>query len=101
MVCYNEPLKVWSRSTALAALGGPFGMLGGISTLLLLVLVSKMIAKHGISRIVTGVIKGLIAKEESQESIQNKIRRIPQWIISSKLCDEIQQVINQNTKILT
>jgi len=53
---------------ALAALGGPFGMMGGIAVLGLLVLISRAIAEYGVetvaNRVIDGLIKQRMAKEE-------------------------------------
>lgn len=62
---------------SLALLGGPFGMLGGIGTLCLLVLISDGITKYGFENIYKSVIKGLLQKGESKKSIFNKIEKYP------------------------
>ena len=64
-------------TTALAALGGPVGMLGGIAALGILGLISEAIAKYGVDAIYKGVIKELYKRGESDESIKAKIEKYP------------------------
>ena len=54
-------------TTALAALGGPAGMLGGIAVLILLALISRGLAKWGLERIAKAVMQKLIEKGETKE----------------------------------
>jgi len=70
-------------TTALAALGGPLGMLGGIGLLVLLTLVSRGLAKWGLERIAKAVLNKLIEKSETKESITRKIDAY--WFISKEL----------------
>jgi ABC-type multidrug transport system fused ATPase/permease subunit len=84
-------------TTALAALGGPLGMVGGIAVLLLLVLVSKALASYGLPRMAQAVVRGLIAKGESPESIRKKLDSIPKWVIAAELRTKIDQTLNENT----
>lgn len=63
-------------TTALSSIG-PFGIIGGISTLLLTALLSEGIAKYGMSAIFGGVVKELYKKGETKESILNKIEKYP------------------------
>jgi hypothetical protein len=43
--------------TALALLGGPLGMMGGIAVLVLSVLVSKVLAEYGFEKVFVAVLK--------------------------------------------
>ncbi len=64
--------------SALATLGGPLGMLGGIALLLLLVLISDGLAKYGFEKIFKGVVQGLRDKKGlSQKEILDKIESYP------------------------
>jgi hypothetical protein len=64
--------------SALATLGGSLGMLGGIGLLLLLVLLSNGLAKHGFEKIFKGVVQGLRDKKGlSQKEILDKIESYP------------------------
>jgi hypothetical protein len=58
---------------ALAMLGGPLGMLGGIAALGILVLISNGLTKYGFDRIFQAVVKKLIEKGETKKSILEKI----------------------------
>ncbi|MGA2915100.1 MAG: hypothetical protein ABSE89_03645 [Sedimentisphaerales bacterium] len=60
-------------TTALAALGGPLGMLGGIALLILLSMIARGISKWGFERIAKAVIRELIKRGESKETISKKI----------------------------
>lgn len=66
---------------ALAALG-PGGMIGGIITLGLLGLLAHELAEHGVDAIFSAVLKSLLEKGESKESILRKVNKYP---ISQKL----------------
>jgi hypothetical protein len=71
-------------TTALAALGGPFGMLGGIAALIALGLASKALAEYGFRKLAQAVVRGLIAKGESKESIFLTLNSIPRWILPNE-----------------
>ena len=64
-------------TTALAALGGPLGMLGGIAVLGILALISWAIAEFGFEKIVLAVIKELKRKGRNREDILKEIERYP------------------------
>lgn len=80
-------------TSALAALGGPFGMLGGIGVLLSLVIVSKALTQFGLPKMAEAVIRGLMAKGESAESIRKKINSIPKWVVTDDLRAKILEVL--------
>lgn len=63
--------------TALAVLGGPLGMLGGIAALGILALVADAIAEYGLEKIFGAVVIGLIAKGHSRQQIRQKIESYP------------------------
>ncbi len=62
-------------TAALALLGGPLGMLGGIGVLILLALVGKSITKYGFETVLKSTIGKLKekghSKEEAKQSINN------------------------------
>lgn len=62
---------------ALAALGGPFGMLGGVALLGTMTLVSDAIAKHGLDEIFRRVVDGLREKGHSKREIREKVSSYP------------------------
>lgn len=64
-------------TTALAALGGPFGMFGGISALLLVSVIAKAISEFGVDAIFQAVVAQLLKQGETQKSILEKIRHYP------------------------
>jgi len=62
---------------ALAVLGGPLGMIGGIALLGVLVLIANGIATYGFERIYKAVIAGLVEKGFSKVDIAEKIKSYP------------------------
>ena len=81
-------------TTALAALGGPLGMLGGIAVLGLLVLISSGLSKYGFDKIYEAVVKKLYEKGETKESILEKIKNYP---ISKDLKRKLKEVIESRS----
>jgi hypothetical protein len=64
-------------TTALAFLGGPLGMLGGITVLALFVPISRALSKYGLEKLFARTIRGLLAKGLSREEIVQKIESYP------------------------
>lgn len=64
-------------TTALALLGGPFGMLGGIAVLGILGLISKGLAEYGFERVFTEIVEELNAKGKSKADIASEIESYP------------------------
>ena len=62
---------------ALAVLGGPFGMLGGIGLLGVVLLISKALAEYGLERILRRVLAGLKQKGHSKAAILKAISSYP------------------------
>lgn len=60
-------------TTALSTLGGPLGMIGGLTLLGYMVLVSHGISEYGFKVLFSKVIKSLIKNGETKESILFKI----------------------------
>lgn len=81
-------------TVALSTLGGPFGMLGGIASLLLLALIGKALTRYGFARVVRLVIEGLVAKGHSVSSIRQRIVLIPGWVISTELRSKANQTLD-------
>ena len=76
---------------ALAALGGPLGMMGGLTVLGLLVLISQAITKYGVETLAKRVIQGLMEKGTSKEEIIKKIDSY--WFLSSSLKRKMKDVV--------
>lgn len=76
--------------TALATLGGPLGMLGGIGALVLMGIVCNAIGKYGFDAIFLAVLKGLMAKGTTKAEIRRKIDTYP---ISNGLKQKIKRQI--------
>jgi hypothetical protein len=64
-------------TVALAALGGPLGMLGGIAVLGLLVVLSNALAEYGFEAVFNGVISELVKKGKTKEHILAEIEKYP------------------------
>ncbi len=62
---------------ALAMLGGPFGMMGGVLVLGLLVLISHAIADYGFETVFLRVLRGLRAKGYTKAQILKTIEAYP------------------------
>jgi len=80
-------------TAALAALGGTFGMLGGIAVLGLLVLISDGLTKFGFERIYKSVIKELLKKGETKESLMKKVKKYP---ISKNLKLKLKELLENS-----
>ncbi|MDE0038268.1 MAG: hypothetical protein OXU77_12055 [Gammaproteobacteria bacterium] len=70
-------------TTALAALGGPFGMLGGIGLLLLLGLISRALSQIGFEGLFKAVLNRLRAKGHTLEEIAEVVDGY--WFVSAQL----------------
>lgn len=79
-------------TAGLASLGGPFGMLGGIAALGLLVVISKGVGKFGFKAVFEGVLLNLYKKRHSKEEIISKINK---YKISTKMKQALIKYINQ------
>ena len=77
-------------TTALAMLGGPFGMLGGIAVLGILSMISQGIAEYGFEALLEATISGLQAKGKTTAQIEKEINSYP---ISKELKLKIQEYL--------
>ncbi len=64
-------------TTALAALGGPLGMLGGIALLIVLALISKGLTDYGFEELFKAVVARLRANGMSNAEIRTKVASYP------------------------
>jgi hypothetical protein len=64
-------------TTALAALGGPVGMLGGVALLGVLGLISYGISQYGFEKIVIAVIKQLRKQGRKKEDVIRQVQSYP------------------------
>jgi uncharacterized membrane protein len=64
-------------TTALATLGGPFGMIGGIAMLGVLVIVSDGIAKYGFEKLLKASINEMEKRGTSSTDIIRKVQSYP------------------------
>jgi hypothetical protein len=78
---------------ALAMLGGPFGILGGIGVLGIVALLSDAIAQYGIQAIFKEVLKGLLASGYSEQEIRQAIASYP---ITSGLRSELNKCLDNS-----
>jgi hypothetical protein len=62
---------------ALALLGGPFGMLGGLGVLVTMGLVGDAVASYGLEKIFAAVVAGLKEAGHSKAEIRRTIRGYP------------------------
>lgn len=80
-------------TAALAALGGPFGMAGGLITLGLIVIISSAIAKYGVEALSRAVVLRLIEKGANKKELLAKIDKFP--LISNALRRMLRDCINE------
>ena len=79
-------------TAALCAIG-PFGMIGGIATLGLIGLISQAISEYGFEKIFVQVVKELVKKGETKESILLKINS---YKISKSLKLKLKEKLEEN-----
>jgi hypothetical protein len=79
-------------TTTLCAIG-PFGMIGGIATLGLIGLISQAISEYGFEKIFVQVVKELVKKGETKESILTKINS---YKISKSLKLKLKEEFEEN-----
>jgi hypothetical protein len=77
-------------TTALAALGGPGGMLGGIGVLAMFVPISRARSKYGLEKLFARTISGFQAKGIPKDEIVQKIEGYP---ISRELKVKLQKLV--------
>ena len=79
-------------TTALSAMGGPLGMVGGVAALGLLGYISNAITKYGFTAVYKGVIKELVEEEGmTEDEIIDKIDGYP---ISSNLKMKLKNLVS-------
>lgn len=83
-------------TTALAALGGPLGILGGITVLGILGLISKGIAEYGFEKVYFSVLLKIKDKEMlTEEEIIKRIRKYPiSKVMKLKIINRIETLKN-------
>jgi uncharacterized membrane protein len=64
-------------TTALAMLGGPFGMIGGIAVLGILALISKGLSTFGFEAVFRATVEELRKKGKSKTDIEREIESYP------------------------
>jgi len=79
--------------TALATLGGPAGMLGGLVVLGILVLISNALAKYGFRKIFEASVRKFEEKGMSREEIIKKVEAYP---ISKELKLRIKNLLSSS-----
>ena len=62
---------------ALAVLGGPLGMMGGIAVLGLLTLISDALARYGLDALAKAVVEGLKKNGTPRAEIRRKVESAP------------------------
>lgn len=77
---------------ALAALGGPVGMIGGIIVLGLLVLIAQAIAEYGAEAIFVRVVRGLKEKGHTKAEV---LKKIDSYLISLSLKLKLREYVEK------
>ncbi|MDE0038100.1 MAG: hypothetical protein OXU77_11175 [Gammaproteobacteria bacterium] len=78
-------------TTALAVLGGPMGMLGGITLLGVLALIAKALAEFGFEALFRAVLNRLRARGLSITQIEEVVAGY--WFVSSVLRDKLRSYL--------
>lgn len=81
-------------TTALATLGGPLGMLGGIGVLLLLTKISEGITKYGFENLAKDVVSEMKTKGKTNFEITKEIENFP--LISKELKQKLLEFVKNN-----
>lgn len=79
-------------TAGLAAIG-PFGIIGGVATLGIILLISQAITEFGFEAIFVQVVKELIKRGETKESILSMINS---YKISNSLKRKLKEVLEDN-----
>ena len=77
---------------ALSALG-PGGIIGGIATLGVIGVITQGLTEYGMEALFSSVVRELIKKGETKESILNKIAKYP---ISKSLKSKLREELNRS-----
>jgi hypothetical protein len=83
-------------TTALAVLGGPLGMLGGIGMLGLIAVAAGVISKFGIDAIAMGIVNSFKQNGKSSSEIISEIESFP--IITKSLKNKLKDYVNKSTE---
>jgi len=76
---------VYAITTALSILGGPFGgMVAGITMLGIIAMISTLLAKFGIDKLVIMLVQRMVKKGMSKEKLISDLSRKPWTILLSK-----------------
>ncbi|MDD3523691.1 MAG: hypothetical protein PHQ41_03240 [Candidatus Cloacimonetes bacterium] len=78
---------------ALAVLGGPFGMLGGIAALAIMTLVADAVTQYGLDQIAIAVVDGLMKNGHNKDDIWNTINGIPRLLLSKRIKEKCRSYI--------
>lgn len=76
---------------ALATMGGPFGLLGGIAAVALLALTIDAVASYGFEAIAVAVVNALVQNGTSRDEIRRTVRSY--WMLSDSLKNKILSVL--------
>ena len=76
-------------TTALATLGGPFGMMGGIAVLGITGLVADALGKYGID----GLLTGIYMERKKKEPKEKLCKKINDLAISSDFKRKLREII--------
>jgi len=66
-----------AMTAALAALGGPAGMLGGIVVIGLTATISAALAKYGFSELAQATVRSMVRNGKSKSKIRKEINGLP------------------------
>ena len=81
---------------ALAALGGPFGMIGGLAFLGIVGLITHTIAEKGTEAVLTAVVKEQLKTKSAEEIIEEINKRPITKGLKLKIIDKVKRIALEN-----
>jgi hypothetical protein len=91
----REPNIITAYATSLSLIGRHFEIIGGVITLVVITIITKIIWTFICNRIALNIIKKLIKKGETKDQIMNRVRR---YYLSIDLFFRIKNYLDKNLK---
>lgn len=99
IISANGLMGAAAITSALALLGGPLGMLGGIGAIGIAILISRGIATYGFDAIAINVLEELYSKGTTKQEILDKINSYPfSGDLKRKLREKLDEIDSKNEK---
>lgn len=92
---HKEPNIITAYATSLSLIGGHLGIIGGVITLVVITIITKIIWTSICNVVALNIIKKLIKKGETKDQIMNRVRR---YYLSIDLFFRIKNYLDKNLK---